>query len=228
MVEVPEHLLKRSKAARGKATGGGDGGDSGESDAGADAPAGAAAPAKAEAAQPVKAAAVPEPAPVPDPPEVTAYKQRPKVPIWVVPVLVALPVWAVLYAAIFSDPTAEVAAGPLAVGAEVFTQCAACHGATGGGGVGPQLSDGEVLLTFPSIEDQVAFVTAGSVNGEAYGDPGRPGGQRVGSGGMPAWGASLSEEEIFAAVCHERVTLAGGNEPSCTADAGAGVAAGDG
>ena len=37
-----------------------------------------------------------------------------------------------------------------------------CHGASGQGGVGPRLAGGEVLKTFPNIDDHIAWVTNGS------------------------------------------------------------------
>ncbi|HEX9681511.1 MAG TPA: cytochrome c [Acidimicrobiales bacterium] len=228
MTEIPEHLLKRSKQAKAKATGDpvDEGADSESSDSGAGAPA-ATTPATTEApAAPALAARSPEsttdaPA-VPDPPYVVAAKTRKKAPIWVVPVLAFLPLWAILYAGVLEVREAE-GGGFEALGAELFTgNCAACHGPSGGGGVGPQLSGGEVLLTFPSIDDQMAFVTDGSVAGAPYGDPGRDGGQRVASGGMPSF-ASFTEDELLAVICHERQTLSGGEEEACSADgAGAG------
>lgn len=92
----------------------------------------------------------------------------------------------------------EVASGPADLGAEVFaSSCASCHGADGGGGVGPQLSDGAVIAAFPDAADEIVVVTEGR-------------------GGMPAFGGDLSAEEIAAVVEFTRTTLAGeaaGGEP---------------
>ncbi len=64
-------------------------------------------------------------------------------------------------------------------GGAVYAQCSACHGAGGGGGVGYQLNDGEVIKTFPDVESHVAWVVNGSsAAGTPYGDPNREGGQR--------------------------------------------------
>ena len=69
-----------------------------------------------------------------------------------------------------------------------------------------------VTLTFPSFEDHFAFVVNGSPpEGTPYGDPGAVGGQHIarsqGFGTMPAWGDTLTEEEIRAVVRYEREVL---------------------
>jgi mono/diheme cytochrome c family protein len=218
VTEVPEHLLRRSRERRealGLATG-----DEGAPTAApspatppsAEAPAAAAAvPATVEAAPPP---AVVEPE-APPPPYVVAARTRSHIPRWAVPVLAALPLWAFLYAATIDPNTGKTApTGPLADGAALFaSNCAACHGATGGGGVGPQLSGGEVLKTFPAYADHIAWVTNGSslVKGNGYGDPNRPGGQHVAkTGGMPSFKSQLTAQQIAEVVLHERVTLSGG------------------
>jgi mono/diheme cytochrome c family protein len=74
-------------------------------------------------------------------------------------------------------------------GAEVFAaNCARCHGADGGGGVGPQLADGAVVDAYPEIADQIALITDGR-------------------GGMPAFGGTLSPEEIEAVAVYTREEL---------------------
>lgn len=71
-------------------------------------------------------------------------------------------------------------------GAVVYAEhCARCHGPTGMGDVGPQLA-GQVTLMFPSVDDQVAFVTRGM-------------------GGMPAFGDALTAIELEAVVRHTRL-----------------------
>jgi len=106
----------------------------------------------------------------------------------------------------------------------VYSSCSSCHGATGDGGVGYQFSEGEVLATFPQIEDQLRFVYFGTAaynaeGVEIYGNPDREGGAHtVGAlGVMPPWGANaggeLTDEEILAVVCHERYDL-GGADPA--------------
>jgi len=92
VTEIPEHLLKRSQAARAKT-----GGD----DASAAAPAAAATPAVATAAAPAATTkaveAAPKAAPKPDSPVVEAYKKRKKIPMWAMATLSILPVWGFMY-----------------------------------------------------------------------------------------------------------------------------------
>ena len=94
--------------------------------------------------------------------------------------LALLPIWMFMYVRSVTAQ-AEEASGPLAIGAEQYATCAGCHGGNGQGGVGYQFSEGEVLKTFPNIEDQLRYVLygtgayniAGVVN---YGNPDREGG----------------------------------------------------
>ena len=132
------------------------------------------------------------------------------------PVLALLPVWAFVYAGTLDAGGGEVA-GPLAIGAEVYNgNCAVCHGASGGGGTGPELAGGEVIKTFPDAAEMIEFVKAGSapIQGQPYGDPNREGGQHIAAtGGMPGWEGILTEEEIQAVVLHERVVFGGEEAP---------------
>ena len=208
MTEIPEHLLARSKARRdGDAAGGGD-----------------AAPAAAPAADAGASAAVEKSAPaataveskpaVPDPvaPWVEAAQKRKKIPFWAVPVLAFLPIWAVLYA-LTLDPATPTEPGPLQLGAEVYSKCAGCHGAGGGGnGAIPALiGEGNVTKVFASPADQITWVALGTAGYQAAGianyGPGKPVG---GSGAqMPAWLTSLTPEELMAVVLHEREAFNG-------------------
>ncbi len=234
MTEIPEHLLRRSRDRRealGLPTT-----EGGETPAPTPAaPASGATPAPVAAAAPapaVAAAATPvpaePPAPAPLPPYVEAARRRVRIPFWAIPVLVLLPVWAFMYAATLdSEPPA--AQGPLGLGETLYAaNCAACHLGNGAGdtegGVGRQLSDGQVLLTFPDALEQEAFIKAGSSPvGEAYGAADRPGGQHVAKGGMPAFEGVLSDEEIVAVTCYERITISGAEPtPECTGAAAAG------
>ena len=219
MTEVPEYLLRRSRERREALglvpTGGAPGGDApeggGTATATAEAPpaedAGASAPAVPEAAPPAAAAstevetpteALPTYLPPPGP--------KNGIPVWMYPVLVVLPLWAILYLGSFGSRGGPVS--PLDQGREVYASaCASCHGASGGGGIGPKLSEGESAVTFPNEEDHVAWVQNGSSSkrGQPYGDPARPGGPRIAStGNMPAFSGQLSEEEIQAVVLFER------------------------
>jgi len=78
------------------------------------------------------------------------------------------------------DPVVE------ADGAAIFSErCASCHGRDGGGGFGPNLSDGQVVDRFPEVEDQIEVV-------------------REGRGGMPSFDGRLSDAEIEAVVAYTR------------------------
>lgn len=147
--------------------------------------------------------------------------RRWRAPWWAVAAVALMPIWAFMYARALTATAA--ADGPLNLGARVYaSNCATCHGATGGGvaGSGYPFSDGAALLTFPSIEDHVRFVYHGTdayrVAGiDVYGDPDRPGGAHVtgARNSMPPFGTraggSLSDAELVAVVCHERYTLGG-------------------
>jgi mono/diheme cytochrome c family protein len=85
--------------------------------------------------------------------------------------------------------------------------CAQCHGAKGEGGVGPALAGGDAKITFPNEADHIAWVETGSLTkkGQKYGDPNRPGGQRVAKvGGMPPFKGTLTDAQIKAVVTFER------------------------
>lgn len=219
MTEVPDHLLARSRARRAALGLGGDGGGDAPPPSGGDAgpgtevePAATAAPAKAAAVTPAEAAPAP---PEPLPPYVEAAIRRKRVPYWVMPVLAFMPVWAVLYAQSLTPPETKEKS-QLDLGAEVYAaKCSSCHGGAGGGGVGRKLSDGEVVKTFPNIEQQMQFIAVGTAGheGQPYGDPNREGGAHVGgtfgNAKMPAFGESLKPEELLAVARHERETLGG-------------------
>ena len=211
MTEIPEHLLKRSQAAKAKADG---------ADAPADAPAAvpATTAATAPAAAPKAAAPAVPSAPVakPDTPVVAAYKARKKIPVWAMLTLSILPVWAFMYLRALT-PGEVVAAGPLGDGTAAFaTNCSGCHGADGAGvGSAYALKDGNVWKTFPHIEDQLRWVLYGTKNYldagiQIYGNPDREGGAHVtgASGGqMPGWKGTITDAEILASVCHTRYDL---------------------
>lgn len=84
-------------------------------------------------------------------------------------------------------PTAEDGVPGAAVdGATIYADdCAACHGADGGGGVGPALAEGAVVAAFPEVADQVVVVAEGR-------------------GGMPSFGDRLTPEQITAVVDYTR------------------------
>jgi mono/diheme cytochrome c family protein len=226
VTEVPDYLLERSRQRR-AALGLPGGGALPAAGAGAAPPASAApapeggpaalattAPASAAAPAEVgmpSAAAVAAGAATPGVLPASHVESGPRtgIPVWMMPVLLILPLWGIVYMGAFAKPKA--AAGPL-TGAQIYVKagCSGCHGATGGGGVGPKLAGGEAKLTFPNVADHIAWVETGSApaRGQLYGDPARPGGQHgPASGGMPAFKGQLTPEEIAAVVDYERNRL---------------------
>jgi len=221
MAQVPDYLLERSRerrAALGLPPYGAPPGAAPEAPAeGAAAPApaeGGAAPAPAAAEAPVPAtAAASAPAVAIAEPEVPEYfvppAARSGIPGWVLPVLAILPIWAFAYVGALSPPSTKAPVlTPLQQGAALYAKnCSPCHGAKGEGGVGPALAGGDAKITFPNEADHIAWVNTGSQSkkGQTYGDPARPGGQRVAKvGGMPAFKGTLSDEEIKNVVTFER------------------------
>lgn len=219
MTEIPEHLLKRSKERKDALSG------TASSEASSETPAATSnAPAVPAASAPARAAEKPAPVVKPDPPYVAAAKNRKKIPFWAMATLSLLPVWAFLYV-LALQPSETEASGPMAVGAEIYGACASCHGANGAGGAGRQLSAGEVLKTFPNIEDMLNFVYNGSqryraAGIEVIGSPNREGGIHgiLAYNGAPMpqqgqmAGGGLTDYEILGVVCHERYEI-GGADP---------------
>ncbi len=210
MTEVPEYLLERSRQRRAALglPGGAAPAAEGGSPAAPATTAPSSAPAAAAAPQPAAAAAA---VAVADPIPAVKVDTGPRsgIPVWMMPVVLLLPFWAVVYMGAFAAPKA--AGGPR-TGQQIYVAagCGSCHGPTGGGGVGPALSGGQAKLTFPNEADHVAWVAEGSSasRGKSYGDPARPGGPRpAASGGMPAFKGTLTPEEILAVVQYERDRL---------------------
>ena len=78
----------------------------------------------------------------------------------------------------------------LQLGQDIYgRRCAACHGADGGGGRGPELNDGELEQAYPTIDDLVGVIVDGK--GSA----------------MPGFGESLSAEERLAVARYTREVL---------------------
>jgi mono/diheme cytochrome c family protein len=214
--EVPEHLLQRSRERRealglasssGAAAAPAAEGEASAAPTTTVAPTPAAAPAPAVVEEPV----VPV-GPNPIVLKLEEARQR-KIPTWVFPVLVGLPLWAILYIGAFGSHKTVVAETPEQIGARVYASagCSGCHGARGEGAVGPKLASGEAKLTFPNEADQIDWIKTGSQTkpvGTPYGDPARPSGQHVvRSGGMPAFQGKLSDAEIEAVAKYERDNL---------------------
>jgi len=228
VTEIPEHLLKRSKAARAQAEGGtppaeGAPPASGTTPGTSPATTASSAPAAATPAAAPAAPVGPPPA-KPDIPVVAAAKSRKKIPFWAFATLTTLPLWAFMYVRALT-PTTDKIPGPLGDGAQIYSGCSSCHGTQGEGGVGYQFSQGEVLKTFPHIEDQLRWVYNGSdayatAGVQIYGDPKRPGGPHItkAKGTMPAQGGQLTDAQILAVVCHERFTLGGADQVGANAD----------
>ncbi|MBS1265399.1 MAG: hypothetical protein MAG471_01244 [Acidimicrobiaceae bacterium] len=202
MTEIPEHLLKRSRQARGSTT-----------DEPADKAADPAPPAGSAGAPPAaEAPSAPEPeAPTPAAPVApynAAATDRPKIPWWAASALILLPIWAVTYVGTLERPPESSSAGLLAEGAHVYeARCAACHGAGGEGGSGPAMTDGEVLATFPTAAEHIVWVASGSTGvglGNPYGDDAAG---RVVAGGMPGFADALTTEELIGVVLYERAHL---------------------
>ena len=85
--------------------------------------------------------------------------------------------------------------------------CARCHtqgatygqpGVPGGGAYGPDLTGGASLRQFPTVEQQITWVTETAPFGELYGQRG------MATGRMPFFGDTLTEEQIKAVVDYER------------------------
>lgn len=217
VTEIPDHLLERTRSRRqalGLPVSGGDGG----AGAGAAAPAAAAGAGggavattgsnlpKGPAAPsgPVAAAKAPV---KPLAPYIEASKRRQRIPVWAMPVVAILPLWAFLYAGTL-EPPKKTTLTLAEAGAQVYSGaagCAGCHGATGAGGVGPAMNNGLVAETFPNPVDHVRWIILGSSGGaELYAAAGK-----TSKGGMPAFGETLSLIQIVEVVLHERKAISG-------------------
>jgi mono/diheme cytochrome c family protein len=85
--------------------------------------------------------------------------------------------------------------------------CARCHTkgwsygdaqTTGGGAFGPNLTGGSTVRQFPSQDEMIAFIKNGSELGKKYGEQGQ------GSGRMPGFSATYTDEQIKAIVEYVR------------------------
>jgi mono/diheme cytochrome c family protein len=217
VTEIPDHLLQRTRSRRqalGLPVSGGDGGDAGGgaavpaaggggggavTAAGGNLPKGPAAPAGP--------LTTPQPAARPPAPYVEAARRRTRIPVWAMPVVAILPLWAFLYAGTLEEPKSTTLTLS-AAGAEVYSGaagCAGCHGANGGGGVGPAFTNGAVAETFANPVDMVRWIILGSTGGgELYARAGKQS-----RGGMPAFGETLSLTQIVEVTLHERQALGG-------------------
>ncbi len=169
-------------------------------------------------------------------------------PRWLAASFFILPLIALLYALLTPNAPDCGAAGQLAIdpvtgiaencdgtpygvevvnffsmGEEIYeVRCASCHGSEGGGGVGPAMASGAVVVTFPSCGSHVDWVALGSDGwpDATYGATNKAVG---GSGAaMPGFGEPvLTAEELAAVVLYERVQF--GGEPLPDAEDGCGL-----
>ncbi len=182
----------------------------------AEAETGTAVEQAAAASTPAVAASAPvpevyvEPEPEPVAPYVEKFQARKKMPFWIIPVLLFMPVWGAFYFGTL-ERVPQGLSGLLGEGEHVYVEsgCSGCHGAEGGGGIGPSLANGEVHLTFTTLEDQVVWIAKGSAivgTGENYASP--DGRRRLVAGQMPGFGLGaaneLHMEEILAVTLFER------------------------
>jgi len=232
VTEIPEHLLKRAAARRAELTGG-EAPAEGDADAAPVAPSDAVAPAAATKA-PKQQAPLPtldaEPAPaVPEIAVVAAARSRKRVPFWAAPVLALLPLWAFIYVFAVQPPPAGEN-DPLVVGKEVYSSagCLGCHGATGEGGAGQKVNEGDVIATFEDPLAMVHWIAFGAAGGAredgTYGNPDRPGGPRnidTLTGVMAPYADKLSPEELAAVVIYMRTEFgADAYDPEAEPEAG--------
>jgi hypothetical protein len=208
----------------------------------------AATTPKVEVLEPAASEAGAEPEAVAPEPEPEPAPARTGLPRWLAVAFVVVPSIALLYAlvspagpdcgssgALAVDPETGVAVNCdgsdygadasdlFSIGQAVYeANCTACHGAGGGGGVGPAFTNGAVLATFSSCADHIEWVAIGS-NGwpdPTYGDNDTP---VLGSGvAMPGF-SSLTNDELVAVSLYERVAFGGEDraaaEESCAAGA---------
>ena len=93
-------------------------------------------------------------------------------------------------------------------GREVFATCAACHGDTGTGGVGPALAN--VIATFPDCETHVQWVRLGSERWKSEVGPTYGSSDAEIDQVMPSF-ASLDDRALRQVAMYERVRFAGGD-----------------
>ena len=111
----------------------------------------------------------------------------------------------------------------VAVGQQVYSgaaACAGCHGANGGGGVGPSFIGGALYKTFPTCADHAKWIQLGSAGWQAEVGASYGAENTISIGGMPGFQGKLTEEELMAVVVFERVVFGGGNTEEVLVDCG--------
>ena len=224
MTEVPEYLLERSRQRRvdlGLLEDDGSGGTAAVTGTPDSATLASSGPSNADVIAAAKADAKLELQAEPgiEPLWVSAARSRTRIPMWALPVMFFLPLWAFVYVKLTEPPPEPVTA--ITEGAATYAaRCVSCHGGGGagseGGGVGRPLYNGEVLLTFPRLEtDMLHWLEVGSEGigiGNSYGATDRPEGAHIsGETGtnMPGFGGILSEYKIYSVARYIREMLSG-------------------
>jgi|TARA_B100000959_G_scaffold286021_1_gene362934 mono/diheme cytochrome c family protein len=220
VTEVPEYLFERSRQRRidlGLLEDDGSGGGGGGASAGEALTSSGSGSAEVIAAAKADAKLEQLAEPEAEPGWVSAARNRTKIPMWALPVMFFLPLWAFVYVKLTEPPPEPVTA--ITEGAAIYAaRCASCHGGDGagsdGGGVGRPLYNGEVLLTFPKLEaDMLHWLEVGSEGiglGNAYGATDRTGGSRISGetgANMPGFGGTLSEYKIYSVARYIREVL---------------------
>ena len=116
----------------------------------------------------------------------------------------------------------------VAMGEDIYVNvanCDGCHGAQGQGGVGPGFSG--VLTTFGSCADHIQWVSLGSSGFQAAGESTYGDTDKAIAGGMPAFGTSLTEEQLASVVAFERVRFGGADPAETLTDCGLAPAEGE-
>ncbi len=250
--QLPEALLRRSAAARAKREGRPldevlvEMGLSPEGETPAP-PAAEPVAAQATAAAPAAAQEAAEEEPAAEEPAVAEEPQSvfAGFPRWLAASFILIPMIALLYAGLAPHgpdcgQSGQLDINPLtgeaqgcagdaspffSLGQSIYNaQCTACHGAGGGGGVGPAFTGGAVLVTFSACNDHVEWVAIGTNDwpDATYGDTAKPAG---GGGVMPGYQNSLSFEEIAAVSLYERVAF--GGEDLAVAEVSCGLVPGE-
>jgi len=222
VTEVPEYLFERSRQRRidlGLLDDDGSGGAPAASGASEGAALASSGPSSADVIAAAKADAKLEIQTESgiEPVWVSAARSRTRIPMWALPVMFFLPLWAFVYVKLTEPPPEPVTA--ITEGAATYAaRCASCHGGAGagseGGGVGRPLYNGEVLLTFPKLgTDMLYWLEVGSEGvgiGNAYGATDRPGGAHISGetgANMPGFGGPLSEYKIYSVARYIREVL---------------------
>ena len=218
MTEIPEHLLKRSKAARAQAEGATPAAEPAAPGHRSGRDVGHACRANSDS-RAAPAAPVGPPPPKPDIPVVAAAKARKKIPFWAFATLSTLPLWAFMYVRALT-PTTETIPGPLGDGAALQRLLELSRqrrrrrrSATSSRRGGAQDLSAHRGSAAMGVRRQRCLLQP--QESQIYGDPNRAGGAHVTKAEEPCpagMGGQLTDAQILAVVCHERFTL-GGADP---------------